>query len=133
MSLATATAPEPFVPTETDKQEFERRLAEAMTNEAKVLPQLKIKGKSVIWYPLKGSQTAFMQCPGLEALFHGTRGPGKTDSLLMAFAQHVGKGYGAAWRGVIFRQTYPQLADVQAKSEKWFGSCSQEPSSTAQR
>lgn len=42
-----------------------------------------------------------------------------TDSLLMSFAQHVGK-YGQAWRGVIFRQTYPQLADVVAKSEKWF-------------
>lgn len=43
-----------------------------------------------------------------------------TDALLMAFAQHVGKGFGAAWRGIIFRQTYPQLADVQVKSEKWF-------------
>jgi hypothetical protein len=43
-----------------------------------------------------------------------------TDTLLMTFAQHVGKGYGAAWRGIIFRQTYPQLADVVAKSERWF-------------
>ena len=43
-----------------------------------------------------------------------------TDALLMSFAQHVGKGHGAAWTGIIFRQSYPQLADVQAKSEKWF-------------
>ncbi len=61
-----------------------------------------------------------MSCRLFECLFHGTRGPGKTDALLMAFAQHVGKGYGPAWSGIIFRQTYPQLADVQAKSEKWF-------------
>lgn len=43
-----------------------------------------------------------------------------TDSLIMSYAQHVGQGHGAAWKGVIFRQTYPQLADVQAKSTRWF-------------
>ena len=43
-----------------------------------------------------------------------------SDTLLWAYGQHVGKGYGADWRGIIFRQTYPQLADIQAKSEKWF-------------
>lgn len=45
-----------------------------------------------------------------------------TDALLMDFAQHVGRGYGAAWRGILFRETYPQLADVIAKSKKWFKS-----------
>lgn len=38
----------------------------------------------------------------------------------MDFAQHVGKGYGAAWRGIIFRREYKELADVEAKSRKWF-------------
>jgi hypothetical protein len=55
-----------------------------------------------------------------ETLYHGTRGPGKTDGLLWCYGQHVGKGHKEAWAGIIFRQTYPQLADVQAKSEKWF-------------
>ena len=43
-----------------------------------------------------------------------------TDALIMSFVQHIGKGHGPAWRGILFRQTYPQLADVQAKTEKWF-------------
>ena len=83
-------------------------------------PKVVIDGREVIWAPQAGSQTAFMSCPLFECLYHGTRGGGKTDSLLMAFAQHVGKGYGAAWRGILFRQTYPQLGDVVAKTEKWF-------------
>lgn len=112
---------EAFSPSSEEQAEFEQRLAEARTAEAKtpthrILPD----GRKVIWEALPGSQYAFLKSPVFESLFHGTRGPGKTDALLMAFAKHVGKGYGAAWRGIIFRQTYPQLADVQAKSEKWF-------------
>lgn len=38
----------------------------------------------------------------------------------MDFAQHVGQGFGEAWRGVLFRQEYKQLDDVVAKSKKWF-------------
>lgn len=43
-----------------------------------------------------------------------------SDALLMSFAQHVGAGHGAAWRGVLLRRTYPELADIVAKSRKWF-------------
>lgn len=43
-----------------------------------------------------------------------------TDTLLMDFAQEVGKGYGREWRGVLFRRTYPELDDVVNKSQKWF-------------
>jgi len=43
-----------------------------------------------------------------------------TDTLLMDFAQEVGKGYGGEWRGVLFRRTYPELDDVVNKSRKWF-------------
>lgn len=73
-----------------------------------------------IWTPLPGSQTLFLQCPIYEALLEGTRGGGKTDTLLMSFAQNVGRGFGQHWRGVLFRLTYPQLADVVAKSKRWF-------------
>lgn len=76
--------------------------------------------QEAIWCPQPGSQQAFVLCPIFEALYEGTRGPGKTDCLLMDFAQHVGKGYGAEWRGILFRQTYPQLSDVIAKTRKWF-------------
>lgn len=74
----------------------------------------------VIWAPHEGSQTRFLTCPIKEILYEGTRGPGKTDALLMKFAQHVGRGYGEAWRGIIFRREYKHLDDVVAKSKKWF-------------
>lgn len=43
-----------------------------------------------------------------------------TDALLMDFLQHVGQGYGVEWRGILFRQSYPQLSDIISKSKKWF-------------
>jgi hypothetical protein len=73
-----------------------------------------------IWTPLPGSQTLFLTCPVYEVLLEGTRGGGKTDTLLMSYAQHVGKGFGDHWRGTLFRLTYPQLSDVVAKSKRWF-------------
>lgn len=79
-----------------------------------------MKQPPVIWKPLPGSQSLFLPCPIFEALLEGTRGGGKTDTLLMSFAQHVGRGYGENWRGALFRLTYPQLADVVAKSKRWF-------------
>lgn len=72
------------------------------------------------WAPQPGSQVAFLSCPVFECLYEGTRGGGKTDTLLMDFCQHVGKGWGREWRGVLFRRTYPELQDVTEKSLKWF-------------
>jgi len=72
------------------------------------------------WAPQPGSQEAFMSCPAEEVLYEGNRGPGKTDALLMDFCQHIGCGWGSEWRGILFRQTYPQLSDVIVKSHKWF-------------
>lgn len=73
-----------------------------------------------VWAPHAGSQTLFLACPVFECLFEGTRGPGKTDGLLMSFAQYVGVGFGPAWRGILFRETYKQLADVVVKTKRWF-------------
>jgi hypothetical protein len=80
------------------------------------------KGKEVelIWSPLNGSQTMFLSCDIEEAIYEGTRGPGKTDALLMDFFRDVGKGWGSAWTGVLFRRTFPELSDVIEKSKKWF-------------
>lgn len=75
---------------------------------------------NVVWKPMAGSQEAFLaSTPIFEVLFEGTRGGGKTDCLLMSFCNHVGKGYGAAWKGILFRQTYKQLTDVISKTKKW--------------
>lgn len=74
----------------------------------------------VIWQPLPGSQAFAIACPCHETLYHGTRGPGKTDAQLMKFRMYVGLGYGRYWRGVIFDREYKNLDDLVAKSKKWF-------------
>ena len=81
-----------------------------------------VRGKQrtdVAWAFQPGSQAEFLSCPVYEVLYEGTRGNGKTDALLMSFIRHVGEGWGAEWRGILFRRTYPELQDVIAKSRKW--------------
>lgn len=77
-------------------------------------------GVKAIWTPQEGSQKLFLSCPIFEVLYEGTRGPGKTDALLMDFLQHVGQGFGPEWRGILFRRSHPELADVINKTQKWF-------------
>lgn len=74
----------------------------------------------IVWSPLAGSQTLAMSCPAHIIVYHGTRGPGKTDAQLMRFRRHVGQGYGKHWRGVIFDREYKNLDDLVAKSQRWF-------------
>lgn len=77
-------------------------------------------GREIIWKPQPGSQELFINCPFDEVVYEGTRGPGKTDALLMSFLGNVGRGFGANWRGVLFREQASQLDDIIAKSQKWF-------------
>lgn len=74
----------------------------------------------LVWKPLKGSQTLAMSCPANVIIYHGTRGPGKTDAQLMRFRRNVGIGYGQFWRGVIFDREYKNLDDMISKSQRWF-------------
>ena len=83
-------------------------------------PSPSAQDREVIWSPQAGSQEAFLACPLFEVLYEGTRGPGKTDALLMDYAQFVDRGFGPDWRGILFRETHPQLADVISKTQKWF-------------
>ena len=73
-----------------------------------------------VWTALPGSQQMFLNSPVFETLYEGTRGPGKTDSMLMAYAKHVGRGFGDRWQGVIFRREYKELDDLVTKSKRWF-------------
>jgi len=75
---------------------------------------------NVTWEPNPGSQELFLTSPYKETLYEGTRGCGKSDGLLIDFAQHVGCGYGANWAGMLFRESFPQLKDIVAKSQKIF-------------
>jgi len=68
------------------------------------------------WVAQPGSQALFLSCPIFEVLYEGTRGSSKTDALVMDYARGVGEGFGASWRGVLFRQSHPELADVIAKA-----------------
>lgn len=74
----------------------------------------------IIWQPFEGAQRKFMTCPTWECLLHGNRGGGKTDVLLMDYAQGIGRGYGQDYRGLLLREATTELGDVIAKSKKWF-------------
>lgn len=74
----------------------------------------------IVWSPLPGSQTLAMSCPAQIIVYHGSRGPGKTDSQLMRFRSRVGQGYGRHWRGIIFDREYKNLDDLVSKSMRWF-------------
>ena len=74
----------------------------------------------VVWKPHPGSQTLALSCPADIILYHGTRGPGKTDCQLMRFRKNVGVGYGKFWKGIIFDREYKNLDDLVTKSQRWF-------------
>ena len=75
----------------------------------------------IVWAALPGAQSLFISCPHREALLHGNRGGGKTETLLACFTQHVGKDFGSAWQGVIFREHYRELGEVIKKSREVIG------------
>jgi len=51
----------------------------------KPLKGIKVEGKMI-----KGSQELYMACPCHHVLYHGSRGPGKTDAQIMQFRSMVG-------------------------------------------
>jgi hypothetical protein len=73
-----------------------------------------------VWRALPGAQSFAIDSRAHHTLFTGTRGPGKTDTQIMFFRKHVGRGYGPFWRGVIFDKEYKNLDDLIGKSKRWF-------------
>lgn len=73
------------------------------------------------WAYIPGTSQEFaLKTTANHILYHGTRGPGKTDCQLARFAGNVGQGYGSYWRGVIFDRKYKNLDDLIAKSKRMF-------------
>lgn len=68
-----------------------------------------------IWKPNPGPQTEFVACPEREVLYGGAAGAGKSDALLMAAARHYKN---PKHRAIIFRKTFPELADLIRRSEE---------------
>jgi hypothetical protein len=56
-----------------------------------------------------------------ELLFGGARGGGKSDFLLGDFCATADQG--AGWRGVIFRQSYPELEELILRSQTLIPQC----------
>lgn len=72
-----------------------------------------------IWEPQPGPQALAVGAHFVdELLFGGARGGGKSDYLLGDFLQDI--GVGVAWRGIIFRQSYPQLEELLARAKEMF-------------
>lgn len=96
-----------------------------------IIPFPHNKFRNIVWQPTPGvdgrlsSQGLFLvvgqpQSLVKEVLFHGSRGNGKSEVLLMGFAQHVGKGWGSFWRGVVLRRQFSSLKDLITKSHRMF-------------
>lgn len=70
--------------------------------------------EQLVWEPQPRQYTALV-CPAFELFYGGAAGGGKSDFLLMDFVQGI-QQYGEAWRGVIFRRTYPELEELLARA-----------------
>lgn len=74
--------------------------------------------QEVIWRP-QPKQALAMSCPATELFFGGAAGGGKSDYLLGDYLEGARK-YGKHWRGIIFRQSYPQLEELQIRAMELF-------------
>ena len=70
-------------------------------------------GRRVVWSPQE-RQAEFMQRGEYEALYGGAAGGGKSDALLAEALRQADK---ACYRGIIFRKTYPQLTELEDRSQ----------------
>lgn len=74
-----------------------------------------------MWQPQKGPQAAALTARWADELFFGgARGGGKSDFQLGYQLDSASK-YGDKWRGIMFRKTFPQLEELQARAREIFG------------
>lgn len=76
--------------------------------------------RDVVWAPQPGSIIAYLTCPFEEVFLHGPRWTGKSDAMIWDFCRGVGRGWGAAWRGLFFRREYEDLNDIINKCQVYF-------------
>jgi len=69
------------------------------------------------WRP-QPKQEQFLRLSVYEALFGGTKGPGKTDALLAESTRQLST---PGYQAIIFRRTMPKLAEIIERSHRWFG------------
>jgi hypothetical protein len=73
---------------------------------------------TVLWEPLP-RQAYAMKCDADQIFYGGAAGGGKTDCSL-AFNIRGVMEHGRKWKGIIFRKTFPQLAEVIDRGKKLF-------------
>src|SRR5690242_16131437 len=69
------------------------------------------------WRPHQGRQEYFHTINAYEALFGGTKGPGKTETLLREGLRQIGN---PKYRAILFRRTFPRLGEIIDRSHKYF-------------
>lgn len=73
------------------------------------------------WFPQLGPQLAALEADWCDEIFYGgERGGGKSD-LQLGYQQDGAQRYGKHWRGIMFRKTYPELEELQARAIEVFG------------
>lgn len=73
-----------------------------------------------MWDPQPGNQTSAFLADWVDDLFYGgERGGGKSDFQL-GFQEDGALFYGERWRGIMFRKTYPELEELQARALEIF-------------
>jgi len=73
-----------------------------------------------MWVPQKGPQLAALEADWCDELFFGgDRGGGKSD-MQIGYQEDGVMQYGPHWRGIMFRKTYPELEELQARAVEVF-------------
>jgi hypothetical protein len=72
----------------------------------------------VLWSPQR-KQADALRNNSFELLFGGAAGGGKSDFLLADFVSNV-NDWRDAWRGVLFRRTYPELETIIARAKELY-------------
>src|SRR5690606_9205618 len=70
------------------------------------------------WIAQEGQKLAFLVPFDVkEILCEGNRGSGKSDCLLVSFLRGVGRGWGSAWKGYLFKRTVPEVQPLFEKAK----------------
>lgn len=75
------------------------------------------RGVRYLWSPFPGFQTRALAAGEYEVLVGGSKGPGKSDLILMGATRQVDR---AAYKALITRETGPQLREIVRRSHQLF-------------